>query len=254
MLDPETLFKLRHVLVNSAGGYIRNTIREARVTCEVCTTPIEQRFTVCFQCNRRRERDLPLADRIGTLTYAWSGHQSGRLMEGYKGRNRNVTQDHVSTVTLLSLFALQVHGHCAEQLAGLAATHWTSVPSLPRREGDHALRALVRPFVPGQELRLVAAEAVRNPRELSPAHFTAVELLPSRSHVLIIDDTWTSGAHAQSAAVVVRAAGAAQVSVLILARWLKPDPQYPVTERFMRERLTRDYDPMTCPWTGAACP
>jgi predicted amidophosphoribosyltransferase len=41
-------------------------------------------------------------------------------------------------------------------------------------------------------------------------------------HLLIIDDTWTTGGHAQSLALSARAAGAGAVTIVVLARWLDP--------------------------------
>jgi hypothetical protein len=43
------------------------------------------------------------------------------------------------------------------------------------------------------------------------------------SRVLLIEDTFTSGARAQSAASALRLAGAAQVAVLTVGRVIKPD-------------------------------
>jgi orotate phosphoribosyltransferase len=70
--------------------------------------------------------------------------------------------------------------------------------------------------------------------------------------VLLIDDTWTTGGHAQSAVLALRKAGATRVSVLVVARWLKED--YGDNKKFIAELANRDYDPDICPWTGAACP
>ncbi|MDQ3988971.1 MAG: hypothetical protein M3291_07205 [Actinomycetota bacterium] len=73
-------------------------------------------------------------------------------------------------------------------------------------------------------------------------------------HVLLIDDTWTTGARAQSGAMALAADGATAVTVVVLARWL--DPSYPGTSAFVKERVSRqpDYDPRTCPVTGGTCP
>lgn len=70
-------------------------------------------------------------------------------------------------------------------------------------------------------------------------------------HVLVIDDTWTSGGHAQRAASALRAAGASAVTILVLARWL--DPTFGPTGTFIADRLNSDYDPARCPLTGVHC-
>ena len=91
-----------------------------------------------------------------------------------------------------------------------------------------------------------------HPRDVSPDHFTASTAVPENSHVLLLDDTWTSGGHAQSATLALRAAGAAHVSVLVIGRWL--NPRYGNNAQFVRDRLTTDCNPEICPWTGAGCP
>jgi hypothetical protein len=50
----------------------------------------------------------------------------------------------------------------------------------------------------------------------------------------------------------LRKSGAARVSVLVVARWLKED--YGDNKRFIAELANRDYDPSICPWTGGLCP
>lgn len=85
--------------------------------------------------------------------------------------------------------------------------------------------------------------------------------VPEGAHVLLIDDTWTSGGHAQSAALAARAEGAAHVSVLVVARWIEPswvlllDGERKVDpETYLRGLSPGDYDPLVCPWTGGVCP
>ena len=70
--------------------------------------------------------------------------------------------------------------------------------------------------------------------------------------MLLVDDTWARGGHAQSAVLALRAAGAARVSVLVAARWINED--FGGNAAFLRGLADRDYDPALCPWTGAACP
>jgi orotate phosphoribosyltransferase len=99
---------------------------------------------------------------------------------------------------------------------------------------------------------LAAAANVPQPRAVDPDHFTCAVQLPQGSHVLLIDDTWTTGGHAQSAVLALRKAGAARVSVLVVARWLKED--YGGNKTFIAELTTVTMTRGICPWTGAACP
>ena len=255
MADPDVVAQLSAALVARAGGYLRNTVRQEQVTCAVCATPVGG-FRLCYQCQRRRGR-AGLADATGFLSYAVAGQQSGYLMQGYKARPP--VPEHRTIVALLVLLGLSRHGACAGRAAeagrpGTAVTpvtHWATVPSLPARAGEHPLHGIVSRLAPGREVVLVAAGEVDDPRDLDPGHFRAAPL-PAGAHVLLVDDTWARGGHAQSAVLALRAAGAARVSVLVAARWINED--FGGNAVFLRGVSGRDYDPAICPWTGAACP
>src|ERR1700723_2551301 len=247
MADPEVVARLSAALVAGAGGYLRNPVRQELLTCAVCTTPVTG-FRLCYQCQRRRGR-TGLADATGFLAYAVAGRQSGYVMQGYKARPP--VPEHRTIVTLLVLLGLDRHAGCAAP-AGAPVTHWATVPSLPARPGEHPLHAIVRQLAPGSEVALAAADEVEYSRDLAPRHFRAAAPLPAGAHVLLMDDTWARGGHAQSAALALRAAGASRISVLVAARWINED--YGGNAAFLRGLSGRDYDPAICPWTGAACP
>jgi hypothetical protein len=186
MPDKETIDRLSAALVSRAGGYLRNPVRQSRVTCAVCTTP-----AAGYEC-------------------------------------------------------------CPRVLAGSPVTHWASVPSLPAKPGEHPLHRIVSNLAPGAETRMSAAATARFPRDVNPDHFSVDLPLPRASHVLLIDDTWTGGGHAQSAVLALRRAGAARVSLLVIARWIKKD--FGSNAEFLLKLAGRDYDPGICPWTGGSCP
>jgi hypothetical protein len=246
MADPAVVARLSAALVASAGGYLRNPVRQELVTCAVCATPVTG-FRLCYQCQRRRGR-TGLADATGFLAYAVAGRQSGYVMQGYKARPP--VPEHRTIVTLLVLLGLARHAGCAA--ASVPVTHWATVPSLPAQPGEHPLHAIVSRLAPGGEVALAAADEVEYSRDLDPGHFRAAAPLPAGAHVLLVDDTWARGGHAQSAALALRAAGAARISVLVAARWINED--FGANAAFLRGLSGRDYDPAICPWTGAACP
>jgi hypothetical protein len=247
MAGPEAAARLSAALVAQAGGYLHNTVRQELVTCAVCATPVTG-FRLCYQCQRRRGR-AGLADATGFLTYAVAGRQSGFVMQGYKARPP--VPEHRTIVTLLVLLGLARHAGCAGRSAG-PVTHWATVPSLPAQPGEHALHAIVSRLAPGREIVLAAAEDVEYARDLDPRHFRAAAPLPAGAHVLVVDDTWARGGHAQSAVLALRAAGAARVSVLVAARWI--NEEYGGNAAFIRGLADRAYDPAICPWTGSDCP
>ena len=69
-------------------------------------------------------------------------------------------------------------------------------------------------------------------------------------HVLLLDDTWTTGSKLQSAAVALRQAGAAAVTGLCVARWCRWDwPDHAA----LLDDLDVPYDPLLCPATDGTC-
>jgi hypothetical protein len=151
------------------------------------------------------------------------------------------------------------HAECPGMLAGGAVTHWAVVPSLPAQPGEHPLHGIARNLqsltghlAPALEVRLTAAARAPFPRDLDPGHFSTGTRLPGGSHVLLVEDTWAGGGHAQSAAAALRKAGALRVSVLVVARWIKDD--FGDNAKFISELSSHDYDPGICPWTGGSCP
>ena len=245
MADPEAVARLSAALVARAGGYLRNTVRQELITCAVCATPVTG-FRLCYQCQRRRGR-AGLADATGFLAYAVAGRQSGYVMQGYKARPP--VAEHRTIVSLLVLLGLARHGECAGTSVPL--THWATVPSLPAQPGEHPLHAIVTRLAPGHEVVLTAAEDVEYARDLDPRHFRAAAPLPAGAHVLLVDDTWARGGHAQSAVLALRTAGAARVSVLVAARWI--NEAFGANAAFLNGLADRDYDPAICPWTGDGC-
>jgi predicted amidophosphoribosyltransferase len=248
MLDQEAIQRLSSALVSRAGGYLRNPVRQDGLTCAVCATPVVG-YQRCFACSRHRAHE-GLADACAFLAYAIAGQQSGYVMRGYKARPP--LEEHRTIVALLIALGISRHAACPSTLAGVPVTRWASVPSLPAQAGEHPLHKIVRSLGPGEEASLSAASAARSPREVSPEHFRLDTPLPQGTHVLLIDDTWTAGGHAQSAALSLRRAGAARVSLLVVARWIKKD--FGSNAGFLRELADHDYDPGICPWTGSSCP
>lgn len=248
MPGSQALARLSAALVTRAGGYLYNPVREADRTCLACATPVTRR-KYCYKCEGHRHHD-GLADASAFLTYAVAGQQSGYVMRGYKAPEP--LAEHRTIVTLLAYTGLARHARCCAVLARAPVTHWATVPSLPAKPGEHPFHQLIGRLAPGQEARLTAADSVEYPRAARPEHFSVAGSLPAGAHVLLMDDTWTSGGHAQSAALALHRAGAARVSLLVVARWISRD--YGDNGAFLRQLAKRDYDPELCPWTGAACP
>jgi hypothetical protein len=122
-------------------------------------------------------------------------------------------------------------------------TRLAVVPSGQGRPGAHPLLGLLSPSLALRPVTLAVRPGEHLGRELHPRRFRAESPLPGAS-VLLVDDTWVSGASAQSATVALRAAGACHVAVVVLGRHV--DPVDPHSQRLCSAFLATSYDPGAC--------
>jgi predicted amidophosphoribosyltransferase len=118
---------------------------------------------------------------------------------------------------------LALHEPCVALTAGARSFDLvTSVPSGdPVRAGAHPLDGMVRELVGPTRSRcerLLRRSSVEvRSREFSLYKYESVRSLAGEA-VLLIDDTWTTGASARSAAAALRAAGAGTVAAVVIGR------------------------------------
>ena len=246
---------VRERLVAEVGGYLRNVVREPYMTCAVCATPIKPAFDLCRRCRCDQRKFSPkLAELIVPIWYGIRGRQSGYLMHSYKDLEAPVRHNQ-TLLGLLLLAVLDFHGRCIEHRLGQQADAWAFVPSVRiDRTGEHPLHMVAkRAGLTLPEIQLVAGErAEQKQRATSANRFTLAANSRVRGrHILLLEDTWTTGGNAQSATLTLRDGGAASVTIVVLARWLKPEKS--PTATFVTSRLTNDYDPLICPLYDPDC-
>lgn len=173
-------------------------------------------------------------------------------MYGYKSAAPGPS--HRQTFGSLVVLGVREHKKCANKLTQTDAVSWATIPSLRKIGSAHPVRKILTDEIaPGAEIEIAANPPIERPRDVVPNNYLVQSPVVEGSHVMIIDDTWTSGSHAQSVSAAPKAAGAGVVSILTVARWI--DPTRAETRQFVDEHLvSRPYDPAGCPWTGAACP
>jgi hypothetical protein len=244
--------QMRDTLVRAAGGYLRNVIRQPQISCRVCAAPVRG-FDRCWRCAQAR-RIAGVADVVAPLTYAVAGAPSAALVRDYKNHPaRSVRERHSAVIKAPVLLAITRHERCIGHAAGLAVSCRLVIPSLTSRPGRHPFTELAHPMNTACDaVALMPAADATCDRAINDKFVLQPAARLDGRHVLILDDVWTTGSTAQSAALAVRRAGAAAVSVMVVGRWLNPDRR--ATADFIAARLHRDYDPDICPVTGAECP
>ena len=159
---------------------------------------------------------------------------------------------HSAVIKALEWLAITRHERCIGRAAGLAVSCRLVIPSLTSRPGRHPFAELAHPINTARDaMALIPAPDATCDRTINDKFVLQPAARLDGRHVLILDDVWTTGSTAQSAALAVRRAGAAAVSVMVVGRWLNPDRRG--TADFIATRLHRDYDPDICPVTGREC-
>ena len=74
--------------------------------------------------------------------------------------------------------------------------------------------------------------------------YRATQAMTGHPAVLLVDDTWTTGGRAQSAAVALHDAGAARVAVVVLGRHF--DRDFGPGETYYRQAKARKFTWDTC--------
>ncbi len=188
--------------------------------CAVCRGPTGPGSARCFPCDLHLQcAPGGLADLVVPVAFAIKGGPHARRLWQYKSPRLTLAAAAGPAMLLraLLLVFLRDHGRCLWRAAGMPGpTHVAVVPTARGRPGPHPLRTLVQGNLAAPWAALVARPGGEQVRELDPERFRAQALPGAR--VLLIDDTWTTGSSAQSAAMALRQAGARSVVTVVLGR------------------------------------
>ena len=211
--------------------------------CTVCRGPARPGFARCYQCESHHLLGPGLlADAVVPVSYAVRGTAFADDLWRYKSGRAPGAPARRSVLALLLAF-LDDHGACIWRRAAMPAPDRLAVvPSGCGRPGPHPLLGLASPYLP-LPLWPLAIRPGSQGRDLDVRRFQAGRA-ESGSSVLLVDDTWVSGASAQSAAAALKLAGAGHVAIVVLGRHVNPaDPR---TARLAAELTPRPYDPSAC--------
>lgn len=197
--------------------------------CPVCHSDCGD-YPTCWACQEAR-RVLgaeSVADIVAVLSMAPKNEQLARELASYKHANVPAGVRERMSIGLAAVLWkwLGLHQRCIGGEIGVDRFDViTTVPSTSGRI-EHPLPHLVSGVVVGSDRRyrdlLVRARVDLDQRAQASDRFRATTDLTGAT-VLVIDDVWTTGAHAQSAAAALKVAGASGVAVLAIGRWLNPE-------------------------------
>ena len=187
----------------------------------VCTTcfNLTEGYERCYACaNQPNEIDV-----VAPISYSVAHEQLHHALASYKRLSGEVAERLGTQLAAVLWRFLDTHEQCVARAAG--ADYFSMVTTVPSggsaRDGDHPLCRIVAEVVgPTRERHerlLRRTEAVVEPRAFDAEKFVALRPLNGEP-VLLIEDTWTTGANAQSAAAALRSGGAGPIAAVVIGR------------------------------------
>lgn len=189
-------------------------------TCEICFNFTEG-YSRCYGC---AHGELWL-DAVAPISYSVGGEQLHHALASYKRLTGDIARRLEVELAAVLWRYLSRHEACLARAANVPEFRLIcTVPSGARaRAPQHPLRRivaeLVAPTRDRHELLLERSEREVAPRRFDQEKFRARRAL-SGEPVLLIDDTWTTGASAQSAAAALKTAGSGPVAAVVIGRHL----------------------------------
>ena len=227
---------------------MRNVLPGGDGVCRICGTWIADGYFECYPCANQPNQ----LDAVVPITYSEHLGQVHTALRNYKDGIDSAQAFAAPRLAAILWRFIEIHEPCIARSAGVTAFDLvTTVPS-STPDSDEArpnLRWIVQacaPLEPRFERVLVATGQVSG-RKYSPDRYTSNADLDGRQ-ALLIDDTWTTGGHAQSAASALRDAGATHVGLVTIGRHVRPEWEIieGTTSGEMLAKLPKQFDWQSC--------
>jgi predicted amidophosphoribosyltransferase len=202
---------------------MRNIVAAGPGVCRVCWRFMDPDFETCYRCAHQPD----CLDVMVPITYSEHLGQMHLALRNYKDANSTAIRRHdaIRLSAILWRF-LRDHESCVARAAGVDGFDLvTIVPSSkPERDKHSAFAELTGWIEPIKERlqRTLEPTGEVEGREFDSSRYRAIVDLSGKS-ALLLDDTWTSGGHAQSAAHALTEAGAQKVALVVIGRHVRRD-------------------------------
>jgi predicted amidophosphoribosyltransferase len=220
--------------------------------CAVCWTPCAERDRMCLVCQRQPR----FLDVVLPITFSIDGGPMHNALRGYKDgwsgdaseqlKNRYTNQ----LAPVLTRF-VRTHERCAARAVGAPGFDVVSIVQSESRE-RHRLQWIVesgcRPLRDRFDRLLEPTAVAAAGKHFDAGRYRVTRRLAAES-VLLIDDTWTSGASAQSAGAALQAAGASKIALVVLGRHIRPSWELDVGSGVTNADVLKQRPP----WSWDAC-
>ena len=209
--------------VHELSALYENVMLGPRRGPDVCATCFN--FTAgyvrCYACAHGRL----VLDAMAPISYSVAREQLHHALASYKRLDGEVARRLGAILAAILWRFLAEHERCLATAAGIDRFDLvTTVPSgNPRKDETHPMchivGELVEPTRDRYQRLLRRTDTDVPDRTFSGSKFHATQPCHGQA-VLLIDDTWTTGASAQSAAAALKAAGAGPTAAVVIGRHL----------------------------------
>ena len=188
--------------------------------CRTCFN-LTEGYDRCYAC----AHGARVLDVVVPISYSVAGEQLHHVLRSYKRPAGYWAEPFTRQLAAVLWRHLVAHERCVADAADVAGFPLvTAVPSGDRaRDPVHPLGRIVGELIGPTRDRyaelLRRTDAAVALHAFHPDRFVATREL-DRQPVLLIDDTWTTGASAQSAAAALKRAGAGRVAAVVIGRHL----------------------------------
>ena len=232
--------------VGELSALYENVLLSPRPGPDVCGTCFNftAGYSRCYACAYGHAQ----LDALAPISYSVAREQLHHALASYKRLDGDVARRLQAILAAILWRFLTGHEACVARAANTQSFDVvTTVPSGdPIRDEHHPLQTIVGELVGPTRDRyhrlLRRTDAETQPRSFSETKFEAIRHIEAQS-VLLIDDTWTTGASAQSAAAALKAAGADRVAAVVIGRHL--NREWHENDRRIRG-IARPFDWQAC--------
>jgi len=229
---------------------MRNIAAPGSGICRTCWTFIDPAFETCYKCGHQPNS----LDAVVPITYSEHLGQMHLALRNYKdGSNEGIRRHDSIRLAAIPWRFLRGHERCVAHAAGadgfdLVTFVPSSTPERDRQSAFARLASWVEPIRSRFQRALEPTGEVEG-RDFDVSRFKPTADVVGKS-ILLLDDTWATGGHAQSAAYALTAAGAQKLALVVIGRHVRRDFE-PVQDSGetcgdLIDALPSDFDWSTC--------
>lgn len=202
---------------------MRNIAPPGPGICATCWAFIDPSFPTCYRCGHQPAS----LDVVVPISYSEHQGQLHTALRNYKdGASAGIRRNAAVRLAAILWRFLREHEACVARAAGVEKFDLvTVVPSSdPDRDARPAFRKLtgwIRPIKPRLQRTLEPTGEVEG-REFDANRFRTTSDVSGKS-MLLLDDTWATGGHAQSASQALLNAGSTKVALVVIGRHIRRD-------------------------------